>query len=187
MAYDAPQTVASWDWQTANDSPERDPTKWTLEGSNDGFTWTVLDNAHSSVAFSTTSARFTWQGPFIVAGRGGGGCADSIGGFTGLAANGPLANNPAASGSSSTSCVYTGFKFNLDPAGDHTGLRSWSNANSVQLAEITLFDSAGNALRNGLTCRNAFGNSPDGELAENACDGDSGRKSSPAEKLVVSS
>ena len=66
MTYDAPQTVASWDWQTANDSPERDPTKWTLEGSNDGGAWTVIDDANARRAFPTTSARFTWQGPFSV-------------------------------------------------------------------------------------------------------------------------
>ena len=26
---------------TANDAPNRDPVKWTLEGSNDGDAWTV--------------------------------------------------------------------------------------------------------------------------------------------------
>ena len=65
--------------------------------------------------------------------------------------------------------TYTIFKFNLDPAGDHTGLRGWSNANSVQLAEITLYDRAGNALRSGLTCTNPGGDSPDGEQPQHAC------------------
>ena len=53
-------------WQTANDAPARDPTKWTLEGSNDGETWTVLDDTWASEAFATTAARYTWQGPFAV-------------------------------------------------------------------------------------------------------------------------
>ena len=35
------------------------------------------------------------------------------------------------------------YKFNLDPAGDNTGLRNWGSANSIQLAEISLFDASG--------------------------------------------
>ena len=42
MTFDSAQTVASWDWQTANDAPARDPSKWTLEGSNDGAEWVTL-------------------------------------------------------------------------------------------------------------------------------------------------
>eukprot|EP01045_Picozoa_sp_COSAG04_P029262 COSAG04_NODE_4764_length_1904_cov_1.449307_3_plen_329_part_01 len=70
MTFDAPQAVTSWDWQTANDAPARDPTKWTLEGSNNGDTWTVLDDANANDAFGTTAARFTWQGPFTLTGAG---------------------------------------------------------------------------------------------------------------------
>ena len=66
MTFDSPQTVASWDWQTANDAPARDPAKWTLEGSNDGGAWTVLDDSWATDKFDTTSARYTWQGPFVV-------------------------------------------------------------------------------------------------------------------------
>ena len=66
MAFNSPTAVASWDWQTANDAPARDPTKWTLEGSNDGDSWTVLDNTWATSAFATTAARYTWQGPFQV-------------------------------------------------------------------------------------------------------------------------
>ena len=65
MSFPTPQVVASWDWQTANDFPERDPTKWTLEGSNDGAAWTVIDDANARRAFPTTPARLTWQGPFV--------------------------------------------------------------------------------------------------------------------------
>ena len=56
--------------------------------------------------------------------------------------------------------AYSHFRFNLDPAGDHTGLRDWDSANSVQLAEITLLDSGGQPLRTGLTCTNPGGNNP---------------------------
>eukprot|EP01045_Picozoa_sp_COSAG04_P012722 COSAG04_NODE_868_length_9754_cov_10.610254_6_plen_1356_part_00 len=66
MTFDSAQTVASWDWQTANDAPARDPAKWTLEGSNDGGAWTVLDDSWATDKFDTTSARYTWQGPFVV-------------------------------------------------------------------------------------------------------------------------
>eukprot|EP01045_Picozoa_sp_COSAG04_P029261 COSAG04_NODE_4764_length_1904_cov_1.449307_2_plen_108_part_00 len=66
---------------------------------------------------------------------------------------------------------YTVYKFNLDPADDNTGLRSWNGANSIQLAEIELFDAGGNVLRDGLTCTNPGGSNPGGELPEHACNG----------------
>ena len=66
---------------------------------------------------------------------------------------------------------YTIYKFNLDPADDQTGLRSWGGANSIQLAEIELFDAGGNVLRDGLTCTNPGGSNPGGELPEHACNG----------------
>ena len=66
---------------------------------------------------------------------------------------------------------FSAFKFNLDPAGDNTGLRSWAGANSIQLAEITLYDPSGTPLRDGLTCTNPDGNNPGGELPEHACNG----------------
>jgi len=50
---------------TANDSPERDPVKWSLEGSNDGNTWTALDRTHATdTAYATSSTRGVLQGPF---------------------------------------------------------------------------------------------------------------------------
>lgn len=42
-AGNAPLTVASYDLVSANDAPERDPKDWTLQGSNDGATWTDVD------------------------------------------------------------------------------------------------------------------------------------------------
>lgn len=45
VAFKMPAAVAigSYAMVSANDSPGRDPQNWTLEGSNDGTTWTVLD------------------------------------------------------------------------------------------------------------------------------------------------
>ena len=36
-------TFNGYKWATANDSPERDPVSWTISGSNNGSSWTVLD------------------------------------------------------------------------------------------------------------------------------------------------
>ena len=38
-----PVAVSVYALATANDSPDRDPKAWTLEGSNDGESWTVID------------------------------------------------------------------------------------------------------------------------------------------------
>ena len=67
LTYDSPNQVGSWDWQTANDGRERDPTLWRLEGSNDGESWTTIDDTYAQTPFPTTEDRFTWQGPFHVA------------------------------------------------------------------------------------------------------------------------
>ena len=67
MTFASPVSVASYDWMTANDAPNRDPVKWTLEASNDGgSTWNVVDDTYASEAFNPTSTRFTWQGPFFL-------------------------------------------------------------------------------------------------------------------------
>ena len=41
LQYDfgAPRYVSSYDIVSANDVPTRDPNSWTIEGSNDGSTW----------------------------------------------------------------------------------------------------------------------------------------------------
>ena len=63
--FGAPVAVASYDWATANDAPARDPTKWTLEGSNDGATWTTVDDTYSSNPFSPTDDRQAYQGESV--------------------------------------------------------------------------------------------------------------------------
>lgn len=40
----APVSFDSYGFVTGNDAPERDPIRWSLEGSNDGSTWTLIEN-----------------------------------------------------------------------------------------------------------------------------------------------
>ncbi|WP_339617723.1 di-heme oxidoredictase family protein [uncultured Gilvimarinus sp.] len=61
-----PYVVKRYSISSANDSPERDPASWTLQGSNDGNNWTAIDarinedfaNRHQTreFAFSNTTA-----------------------------------------------------------------------------------------------------------------------------------
>ncbi len=59
----SPVTIDSYNFATANDSAERDPSNWRLEGSNDGSTWTLLDEV---IGYSATTARFSYQAPFTL-------------------------------------------------------------------------------------------------------------------------
>ncbi len=43
--------VTSYAFTSANDVPRRDPRAWTLEGSNDGKTWTLLDKREGEKPF----------------------------------------------------------------------------------------------------------------------------------------
>lgn len=43
MTFDTPQKCIFYAVGNANDSPERDPKSWNIQGSLDGVTWTVLD------------------------------------------------------------------------------------------------------------------------------------------------
>ncbi|MDB4687690.1 discoidin domain-containing protein [Akkermansiaceae bacterium] len=36
--------ITAYRWTTANDEPSRDPVSWSLEGSNDGTNWSLVDN-----------------------------------------------------------------------------------------------------------------------------------------------
>ena len=85
---------------TANDAPNRDPVKWTLEGSNDGSSWSVVDDTYAGSAFSAPNGRYEWAGPFCLTSEGGGGgggggamggtCVDDIcGTVTQVSTDGP--------------------------------------------------------------------------------------------------
>lgn len=58
-----PVTIDSYNFATANDSSERDPYSWRLEGSDDGSTWTLLDEI---IGYSATTTRLTWQAGFTL-------------------------------------------------------------------------------------------------------------------------
>ncbi|MGK3987427.1 fibronectin type III domain-containing protein [Sorangium sp. So ce136] len=61
--------VTSYSLTSANDAPNRDPKDWTLEGSNDGTSWTPLDtrtnqsftNRHSARAYSCNPERLEFS------------------------------------------------------------------------------------------------------------------------------
>ena len=54
----APVTVDRYRFATAGDEPGRDPLKWKFDGSNDGITWTLLDQ-RSSYPVPTNRNTFT--------------------------------------------------------------------------------------------------------------------------------
>ena len=49
--YTSAQSSNGFTFAVANDSPSRDPVRWTFEGSNDGSTWTVLHEQLNDAAF----------------------------------------------------------------------------------------------------------------------------------------
>ncbi|MFI9452279.1 ThuA domain-containing protein [Amycolatopsis sp. NPDC052450] len=53
----APVAVSSYDLVSANDFPGRNPKNWTLQGSNDGTTWTDLDTRTNEVFTDTFQSR----------------------------------------------------------------------------------------------------------------------------------
>jgi hypothetical protein len=44
VKYNTPQVIGAYTFTSGNDASERDPKTWRFEASNDGNTWTVLDN-----------------------------------------------------------------------------------------------------------------------------------------------
>ena len=57
-----PRAVSSYSLTSANDYPGRDPKNWTLQGSNDGSTWTDVDTRTNEVfpeRFQTRKFTFT--------------------------------------------------------------------------------------------------------------------------------
>ena len=69
---------------------------------------------------------------------------------------------------------FTMIRFNIDPNDDQTGLRNWGTADSVQVAELALYD-GGTKLTNGVAT-NPGGSSPAGEDASKIIDGSTGTK-----------
>ena len=55
------QTFTGYRWATANDSDDRDPITWTVEGSNNNSTWTTL---HTVTNYAPTATRNTYVGPW---------------------------------------------------------------------------------------------------------------------------
>ena len=55
------QTFTGYSWATANDATERDPITWTVEGSTNNSTWTVL---HTVTNYTPTATRNTYVGPW---------------------------------------------------------------------------------------------------------------------------
>ncbi|MBP1650053.1 MAG: hypothetical protein H6Q26_210 [Bacteroidetes bacterium] len=43
LEFDTPQTTGAYTMTSANDAPDRDPKDWTIEGSNNGTDWVVVD------------------------------------------------------------------------------------------------------------------------------------------------
>lgn len=59
----APLPVNGYRWATANDADDRDPVRWTLEGSDDNLNWTLLDD-RTDANFPTPTDRWTFLPDF---------------------------------------------------------------------------------------------------------------------------
>ena len=57
LNYGSPITIDNYRWATANDATERDPIRWTLEGSANGTTWTLIDDRSNADQSVTTNRR----------------------------------------------------------------------------------------------------------------------------------
>jgi len=51
--YKKPVVLKGYSLRSANDCPERDPYKWTLDGSTDGKNWTLLDKQENHIVFTS--------------------------------------------------------------------------------------------------------------------------------------
>ncbi|MBK8475438.1 MAG: discoidin domain-containing protein [Opitutaceae bacterium] len=49
VSFASAQSISTYSLTSANDNPVRDPAAWTLSGSNDGTTWTVLERRSAEV------------------------------------------------------------------------------------------------------------------------------------------
>src|SRR4030095_1575755 len=50
VKFDKPYVLTHFTLASGNDAPERDPTRWRLEGSNDGTTWTTIYDWNAGVS-----------------------------------------------------------------------------------------------------------------------------------------
>jgi alpha-L-fucosidase 2 len=57
------QVIRSYTITSANDVPDRDPRNWTVQGSNDGSTWTTLHNVSLPAAFESRYLKKTFNYP----------------------------------------------------------------------------------------------------------------------------
>ncbi len=59
LKFASPVSVGAYTFTSGNDASGRDPKNWTLQGSNDGTTWTVLDTrTNESFGARTQTRRF---------------------------------------------------------------------------------------------------------------------------------
>jgi hypothetical protein len=117
----SPIIADGYRWATANDSTDRDPVSWTVQGSTDGVTWTTLDTRTN---YSGTLARNTFLPDFQFGGGGGGtpGAGTQTLGVGGIPTPAPASNvelnsanrgdmNITVSGTASTPRIYDGGGF----------------------------------------------------------------------------
>ena len=50
VKFDKPYVLTHFTLAAGNDAPERDPTRWSMEGSNDGTTWTTIYDWNAGVS-----------------------------------------------------------------------------------------------------------------------------------------
>lgn len=119
FAFAQPVPVVTYALTSANDAPERDPADWTLSGSVDGVSWTVLDRR----AGEGFAKRFQTNRYEVAEGAGG----DGVAGAGGTAGNG---GQEGAAQASSAAVSASGFRlFRLDITANH-------GAGIVQLADV---------------------------------------------------
>ena len=57
--FGSPEEIDSYRWATANDAEERDPVRWTLEGSDNATSWTLLED-QTAADYPVTLSRQTY-------------------------------------------------------------------------------------------------------------------------------
>jgi hypothetical protein len=57
LQFNTPVNIGAYTFTSGNDAPARDPKSWTLRGSNDGTTWTVLDTRTDEFFSARTQTR----------------------------------------------------------------------------------------------------------------------------------